>query len=90
MIELNILQEKMFKYSFLTSFIGESVEVSTGLEVGAFVMGLLLGFGVLGLVVGSFEGDSIGKSDGGVVGLLDGIEVIGFTSGDLDGLIVGV
>ena len=79
----------MIIYSFLTSFVGESVEVSTGLEVGAFVKGLLLGFDVLGIVVGSFEGDSVGKSNGGVVGLLDGIGVTGFTSGDLDGLIVG-
>ena len=57
--------------------------------VGAFVKGLLLGFDVLGFAVGSFEGDSVGKSDGGAVGLLDGIDVKGFTSGDLDGLIVG-
>ena len=32
---------------------------------------------------------SVGKSDGGAVGLLEGIDVTGFTSGDLDRLVVG-
>ena len=79
----------MITKCFLTSFVGESVKASTGLEVGAFVKGLLLGFDVLGLAVGFFEGDSVDKSDGGAVGLLDGIDVTGFSSGDIDGLVVG-